>query len=340
MSSSTDIAVITIYVILVITDVIGNFLLVYIVMSTRKRQRQVRDTVVLNMSIADLMVGIFFFPRHVLRHAFTHPHGSAGDWLCKLLTGGNLAWVGATASSFYIIVLAFERFFAVIYPFKQRFTLKKVKILIIVCWLYAALFMFPLFLVVVYDEASGSCKENWAKDSEASAYSTLCLIFLLVIPVLLMAYLYGRVVRRLWFTKSQSAVCPVQRSCMVKSRKSVTKMLLIVTAVYIVCWSTDPTLYMLLASSWNDYNPMYTLPEALVLLNSSANPIIFTLYSQRFRQQLMRLLGWRRNSALVLSQDHNNTTRKGTNQPLEEMRVEGLTLSLATQAQVSTQAGT
>lgn len=323
MPSPTDIAVMALFIFLFVVDIIGNVLLVYIIISTRKKQRQVRDIIVLNMSVADIMVGVFFFPRHVLRHAFTHPDGVTGDWLCKLVTGGNLSWVGSTASSFSIIVLAFERYFAVIHPFKQRFTVKKVNVTVIVCWLYAVIFMSPLFFIVIYDKAGKSCIENWTNESHASAFSTLTLFFLLIIPVVIMTFLYGRVIRKLWFAKSQSAVRPTQHS-VIKSRKTVTKMLLIVTGVYIICWSSDLILYTLLASSWNSNNPIYSLPEALVFLNSAVNPIIFTFYSQRFRQQLMRILGLRRDDVSSLTGDPCNSTRKISNQRPEEIRVETL----------------
>lgn len=287
-----DILVIIIYVILILMDIIGNSLLIYIILSCPKRERKPRDMIVLNMSIADLMVGIFFFPRHLLRHAFSHPAGNVGDILCKLVTGGNLAWIGATASSFSIVVLSFERFFAVIYPFKQRFTVNKVKLTVIVCWIYAFVFMTPLFLVLKIDPKINSCVENWTDLTAASAFSTLTLIFLLIIPLVLMSYLYGRVIKRLWFKKNNSTVQPMAttQNFAVKSRKSVTKMLLIVTLIYVICWSSDLILYHILASQWNSADPVYSLPEALVLLNSSVNPVVFSLCSQRFRKQFFRIL--------------------------------------------------
>ncbi|KXJ20860.1 Galanin receptor type 2 [Exaiptasia diaphana] len=210
-----DIVVITIYVILILIDIIGNTLLVYIILSCRKRERRPRDMIVLNMSIADLMVGIFFFPRHLLRHAFSHP--------------------------------------------------------------------------VEIDPKINSCIENWTDLKAASAFSTLTLIFLLIIPLVLMSYLYGRVIKRLWFKKN-STVQPTTQNFAVKSRKSVTKMLLIVTLIYVICWSSDLILYNILASQWNSADPVYSLPEALVLLNSSVNPVVFSLCSQRFRKRFVSIL--------------------------------------------------
>ena len=74
----------------------------------------------MNLAIADLVVAIFFIPRHILVHAFRHPDGVTGTLVCKLLTGGNLAWVGGTASIVTLIAIATERYFTVVYPLEKK----------------------------------------------------------------------------------------------------------------------------------------------------------------------------------------------------------------------------
>ncbi|CAH3165619.1 unnamed protein product [Porites evermanni] len=73
-----------------------------------------------NLALADIMVALFIAPQFILIHTFKHPDGLAGTLLCKFLTGGNLMWTGATASSFSLVVIAFERYFAVMYPYGNR----------------------------------------------------------------------------------------------------------------------------------------------------------------------------------------------------------------------------
>ena len=83
-----------------------------------------------NLALADIMVALFITPQFILIHTFKHPDGMAGTLLCKLLTGGNLMWTGATASAFSLIVIAFERYYAVIYPYgnKGKLTIAKLKV--------------------------------------------------------------------------------------------------------------------------------------------------------------------------------------------------------------------
>ena len=84
----------------------------------------------MNLAFADMMIAAFFSPKHIFVHTFTHPDGVTGDVLCKLLTGGSLAWVGAAASVFTLVAIAIERYYAVMHPHgnKGRLTTRKLKV--------------------------------------------------------------------------------------------------------------------------------------------------------------------------------------------------------------------
>ena len=66
-------------------------------------------------------------------HNFIHPDGVAGNILCRLLTGGNFAWVGAGASVFTLVTIATERYFAVMYPFENKGKLSSRKLKVRKC---------------------------------------------------------------------------------------------------------------------------------------------------------------------------------------------------------------
>lgn len=69
---------------------------------------------ILNLAVADIMVALFIVPRFIFVHIFNHPDGMTGTVLCKLLTGGNLIWIGSVATAFTLVVVAIERYHAVI----------------------------------------------------------------------------------------------------------------------------------------------------------------------------------------------------------------------------------
>ena len=81
-----------------------------------------------NLAVADILYATFVTPDTFLRLASTHPGGTTGTVLCKLLTGGNLAWVGATSSLVTLVAIASERHYAVIYPIGNFGKLTKCKL--------------------------------------------------------------------------------------------------------------------------------------------------------------------------------------------------------------------
>lgn len=87
----------------------------------------------MNLAVADMTVATFFAPQYVLTHSFTHPDGLTGTILCRLLTGGNLGWIGAAASVFTLVVTSIERYYAVLYPHENngRISNRKLKVFLI-----------------------------------------------------------------------------------------------------------------------------------------------------------------------------------------------------------------
>ena len=73
---------------------------------------------------------VFLTPKFILSQTFTHPDGAAGKALCRLLTGGTLGWLGGASSAFTLVVIAVERYFAVMYPLgnKGRLTKRKLQV--------------------------------------------------------------------------------------------------------------------------------------------------------------------------------------------------------------------
>ena len=93
-------------------------------------QRTPVNFLLMNLAIADMAVATFFAPRYLFIHSITHPDGAGGLLLCKLLTSGNLAWVGASSSVVTLVSTAFERYYAVLHPLgtKGNLTENKVKV--------------------------------------------------------------------------------------------------------------------------------------------------------------------------------------------------------------------
>jgi len=98
-----------------------------------------------NLAVADAMYATFVTPKTFFMITATHPEGIAGSVLCKLIIGGNLAWIAATSSVITLAAIAAERYFAVIYPAsnvgkltKRKLTVSHLQISVIAISIYQA----------------------------------------------------------------------------------------------------------------------------------------------------------------------------------------------------------
>ena len=84
----------------------------------------------MNLAVADILYAVFIVPDVYFRLNATHPEGVTGAVLCKVLTGANLAWMGAASSIVTLVAIAIERYYAVKDPFGNigKFTKRKLKV--------------------------------------------------------------------------------------------------------------------------------------------------------------------------------------------------------------------
>ena len=68
-----------------------------------------------NLAVVGMLYATFITPNTFHGLTSTHPDGMAGTVLCKLMTGGGLAWIPGISSVVTLIAIAAERYFAVNY---------------------------------------------------------------------------------------------------------------------------------------------------------------------------------------------------------------------------------
>ena len=289
MSTSGEITLTICFAILVFPGLLGNILVCLVVFSHRTMQTPINYLFV-NLAVADIITLTFIGPQYIFIHFFKHPTGTTGDFLCKFITGGNISWVGGVASVFSLVAISFERYHAVINPYCQasKFSMTKVKIVIVCCWIFTVAFNLPLFFVIYYDLNKKFCLESWPSVTSGKINSTFWLVVVGIIPAVIMTSLYSRVICNLWFKKTNEFVQIAIR----RSRKKVTKVALIVSVIYVISWFPQLVVYLL-----SNYETGITFGEfaymasvVMVTFNSAVNPLIYALQSGRFRQHFKELL--------------------------------------------------
>ena len=269
---------------MIIFDIAGNSLVCYLILKKKAMKTSI-NWLLFHLAIADVLVSLFFIPPCILSHFIEQPGGVIGDNLCKFILSGILGWVSAAASSYLLVVIAFERYHATVYPF-EKLRGGRSSWLVPLVWIIAILLLLPSLVVSGYDEESGQCVENFPDNSTARAYKLTWSFCNSVLPICIMGYLYIKIILCLRKYVPVPGCFPNSVS---QSRNKVTKMLISVSAIFITCWTPPAMLCALSPVIPGGYGTVYYVSTASALLNSCLNPLVYALHSQQFRKGLTSL---------------------------------------------------
>ena len=265
------------YVIAITMALAGNTLLIYIVWK-KPGARNPTSFLFVNMAVADLMVAVLQMPVSI---AHFYVFGSS-DFLdaynCMFLH--YAVYVSFLASNFCLTVMAFDRYFAVVHPFRRSIWFRKPKIIIPVIWIssMALMSIVPVSLKLV----RGKCRIDI---SLILPFYASFFAFGFLLPFAVISVLYTLVARKLWLHEVpvDHNVSESQREQEVPKKK-VIRMLIIVVVVFVVCWlpmhvyQMDDAVSMIVSrfTRGTDWDPLviyicYWLSQA----NSAINPWLY-----------------------------------------------------------------
>ena len=146
----------------------------------------------------------------------------------------------------------------------------------------------PSIVVTAYDVEGQMCVENFRDYTTLQAYYLSVSFANSVLPISIMGYLYMRII-----------LC-LHKPGLSQSRNKVTKILISVSVIFITCWTPPAVLCVLSPVIPGGYATVYLITTASALLNSSLNPLVYTLHSQQFRKSLVSLVLCRDNKELTI----------------------------------------
>lgn len=278
----------TLFSISFIINITGNTLISYTILRIKTLRTPI-NMLMLNLSVADLTVGIFMAPRFIFIHSFSHPSGKSGSMLCTFLTGGTLMWCGAVASFFTLLYISVQRYYAIVHPlsFKGRLSMPRVKKVVIVSWLFAFLWVLPQILTRRYDDEKQFCVGKWPNGGISRAYSIGWFLLAVVIPLSVMAVIYPRIIKALWCTNCH--VVEISQRVRMRYRKRLTKFIILMTSIYCCCWAPVTIVYCFahfIPSISAAGSISHKVGILLAVMNSSFNPVLHGLQSRELQKNL------------------------------------------------------
>ena len=218
-----------------------------------------------------------------------------GIVMCKLLRSclvlGSLLTIG------FIMVIALERFFGILYPLKSK--TKEINIFIGLHITVAIATIIPYFISLKIDDGSKRCVERWKGGRNASlVYQWFLAIFYFFIPVCATSLLYIKIFRHLskQAQGNQLITCKVMKEKRMNENRRIMYILISIMVAFIaftlpsrVIWiygetrgfdtDTRQTYYILV------YIAYLTYPFHICV-----NPVIYSVIDRKWRKELFIIL--------------------------------------------------
>ncbi|XP_020904445.1 substance-P receptor isoform X1 [Exaiptasia diaphana] len=292
------------YIALLITSIVGNVIVIR-VFTTGQRMRTEVNFLIINVAIADLLIAVINMPmmvRYFVRSANGLPPvwfaGFWGEFWCK--SDNFVSGISQICCILSMTAIAFNRYFAIMFPLKTPLNAKKTKLVILLIWLCSCAITSPVLYAMRVKEQHGEyhCTEDWSPtfdNNQTPKYYTLALFTLMyVIPLCLITYLYSCVIHKVWIRHVPGNVTQANQRLEDVAKRRVLKMLITVVIAFALCWLPFH-IYLIMVNFYYGINSCDISPMILFLglllghSNSAINPWIYFIFNKDYRRNLKDL---------------------------------------------------
>ena len=292
------ICVAILFTLIVLVGFVGNLLVIIVVFSNKKMQNTT-NILIVSLAVADLSFIVFCVPFTAANYTMTQwPFGNV--W-CKIVN--YLMYVCAYASVYTLVLMSLDRYLAVVHPITSMRirNSRNAYIIVYLTWIIILGGNVPVifeFDHIPYPYIANSTrsvctfidffKENY---QAARPFYGSFFAFGYVIPLALNCILYGFMIKRLLY-----GVVPggSQRVENMRSKKRVTKMVVIVVVIFALCWL--PIQIVFIAQTFFTFPQTHVAfaiqlaANCLAYMNSCVNPVLYAFLSENFRRSFKKLL--------------------------------------------------
>ena len=302
--------ILSLQVFIALFGVIGNILVITVITKMGKK-KQAGDLFLLNLAIADVGTLVLTFPSMVVREL--HWKWPFGEFICLYVHPVPEIFYGA--SVWCIAVVAIDRYRKIVTSktlsrINSAFTLRTAKIVAACLWMASFLvFCLPLYFVMKYREEPGG-KLAWCNPimsfTFSGVYMGVLTFFSYILPLTVITFIYiviSRVITRSsafikLMKKETGKPNDEQRLSKIKSvrlrqneraKKILTPLVLTFAVtmlplnIFRLIWALKPALVE------QHVKLILNVMTIFVLINSSANPVIYSVVSKEYRKLLANL---------------------------------------------------
>ena len=278
----------TIFTIIAIAAFLGNGLVLGCYLKKRKRSNLTHfDIFVINLALSDVLAGVFLILNRFL-YLPEMPNTQPLAYLfCTMLWGGYILFGLCYVSVYTCLALTIERWLAVVKPHMyRRIKPKHIRMTLISVWLWAFLINSTVFISV--DENLQDSKCQWVEPNFGkNIFPILEISFSCIIPFSIIICLYSHIV---WKIRRMNNFLTQSKN---DYKKRVTVIGLAASAALVLGWTPVKVSFMLRYTSVGGKHlqgPLHLVFIMLALSNSFVNPILYGIYSSKFRHEYKEMM--------------------------------------------------
>ena len=292
-----------VYCVLFVFSLAGNSFIGIVVYKTKTMRKPI-DFFIINMAMSDLLYPIVLYPRILTKLYVDYQWpigGPLGQALYKL--SYFLPDISMAVSIQSLVLIAVDRFGAVVFPLRYPLISSKLcPLFILATWIVAmSTFSTYLFAFKLVEYPGGLvCELKWnevfGESSSLQNYFIALYVIFFYIPLVLVAVIYTIIVIKLKSKKTpgeQSVNAGQQR---VKREQNVLKMAIAIVLAFAVCWLPNSIFWMLFifasdGTTWSCGFGYFAIVSFLMAhANCAINPYICFIFIGNYRQGLKNLL--------------------------------------------------
>jgi len=250
----------------------------------------------ISLAMTDLLVGVLA-PFNTLRFCFWE----LGTNMCNFIT--SMVVILLSASIYHFVCVNIDRLLAIKYPMTYRDpeNRKKIKFVIVFCWILALLPAIPMWLPCPYDsrndDKDGTYKIcSFPYDSQYWVWWSSVTAF--IIPTVVILSTWTAITYHLY----QHPLNTSQRET--NHNRKITLVMGVITLVFLICWWPYAVVLMM-----RDKHNMELLGNLALLAytNSLLNPLIYISISEQVRESVVKVVTCQGLVALIAENTFNHS---------------------------------
>lgn len=307
-------AVLVVELLLAVIGVVANCTVCGVLLRKNRLLKNFSTFHLFNLAITDIIFRLALTPMLLTIENTAVKHGS--NAVCKLGAFGSYTTLSVTFT--LLLGIAFDRYVHIVHPIRARsITWKHSRNVVVISWLYSAACSSPFLYSMKYVKADWNLTADTEYELCLSTFglpfqisSSVFLVFAFLVPLILMAVAYGKILKVLW----ERARSKVINSKIAEAKFRAVKMMIVVVVAYFISWGPKLIWTCLQAfevisleypvdwesdeTSWDEYLRQEKNYIILLIVDDTAdlftftssilNPVIFGYYNMSFREDLKK----------------------------------------------------